>query len=62
MGGLELLAVVVFFLIGYWLVDYVWPKKKEGKAAGDGSEFGLETGLGVTPEGGRADADEQAKE
>lgn len=28
MGGLELLAVVVFFLIGYWLVDFLWPKKK----------------------------------
>lgn len=28
MGGYELLAVVVFFLIGYWIVDYVWPKKK----------------------------------
>lgn len=28
MGGFELLAVVVFFLIGYWLVDFFWPKKK----------------------------------
>jgi len=28
MGGFELLAVVVFFLIGYWVVDYFWPKKK----------------------------------
>ena len=28
MVGFELLAVVVFFLIGYWLVDYFWPKKK----------------------------------
>jgi len=27
MGGLELLAVVVFFLIGYWVVDFFWPKK-----------------------------------
>jgi hypothetical protein len=27
--GLELLAVVVFFLIGYWLVDHFWPKKKK---------------------------------
>jgi hypothetical protein len=26
--GFELLAVVVFFLIGYWVVDYFWPKKK----------------------------------
>ena len=28
MGGFELLAVVVFFLIGYWVVDFLWPKKK----------------------------------
>lgn len=28
MEGLELLAVVVFFMIGYWLVDFFWPKKK----------------------------------
>ena len=28
MGGLELLAVVVFFLIGYWVVDFFWPKRK----------------------------------
>lgn len=28
MGGLELLAAVVFFLVGYWLVDFFWPKKK----------------------------------
>jgi hypothetical protein len=28
MGGFELLAIVVFFLIGYWTVDYFWPKKK----------------------------------
>jgi hypothetical protein len=26
--GYEFLAVVVFFLIGYWVVDYFWPKKK----------------------------------
>lgn len=28
MDGFEILAVVVFFLIGYWLVDFFWPKKK----------------------------------
>ena len=28
MEGLELLAGVVFFLIGYWVVDFFWPKKK----------------------------------
>jgi uncharacterized protein YndB with AHSA1/START domain len=36
MGGFELVAVVVFFLIGYWLVDYFWPnRKKEAKAGGE---------------------------
>jgi hypothetical protein len=25
--------VVVFFLIGYWIVDYLWPKKKPGDDA-----------------------------
>lgn len=29
MEGLEILAVIVFFLIGYWLVDHFWPKKKD---------------------------------
>ena len=28
MNGFELIAVVVFFLVGYWLVDFFWPKKK----------------------------------
>ena len=28
MDGFELLAAVVFFLIGYWVVDFFWPKKK----------------------------------
>ncbi len=30
MSGFEILAAVVFFLIGYWVVDYLWPKKKSG--------------------------------
>ena len=28
MGSFELIAVIVFFLIGYWIVDYLWSKKK----------------------------------
>ena len=28
MDGYELIVVVVFFLVGYWVVDYFWPKKK----------------------------------
>lgn len=32
MEGLELIALVVFFLIGYWAVDFFWPKKKPGTA------------------------------
>jgi hypothetical protein len=33
--GFELLAVVVFFLIGYWAVDFFWPKKKPPDVPGD---------------------------
>lgn len=32
MGALELVAVIVFFLVGYWVVDAVWPKKKPAQA------------------------------
>jgi hypothetical protein len=28
MGGFELVAIIVFFLVGYWVVDFFWPKKK----------------------------------
>jgi len=35
MGGYDLIAIVVFFLIGYWLVDYFWPKKKPPREPGD---------------------------
>jgi uncharacterized protein YndB with AHSA1/START domain len=35
MSGYELLAIAVFFLIGYWVVDYFWPKKKTAAAAGE---------------------------
>lgn len=28
MDGYELIAVVVLFLVGYWAVDFFWPKKK----------------------------------
>ena len=35
MSGYELLAIVVFFLIGYWVVDYFWPKKKAAASAGE---------------------------
>ena len=31
MDGFEILAVVVFFLIGYWAVDFLWPKKKPAR-------------------------------
>jgi len=33
-SGYELIAVVVFFLVGYWIVDYFWPKKKAPLPAG----------------------------
>lgn len=32
MGGYELIAIVVFFLVGYWVVDFFWPKKKDAAA------------------------------
>ena len=35
MGGYELIVVVVFFLIGYWVVDYFWPKNKNTGIAQD---------------------------
>jgi len=35
MNGYELLAIVVFFLIGYWVVDYFWPKNKNTDIAQD---------------------------
>jgi hypothetical protein len=31
--GTELLVVVVLFLVGYWLVDFFWPKKKQSSDA-----------------------------
>lgn len=37
MEGLEILAVIVFFLIGYWLVDHFWPKKKDKDTPKDGA-------------------------
>ena len=43
MDGVELLAVVVFFLIGYRLVDYFWPKKKTTEAAQDRDPPGPES-------------------
>jgi DnaJ-class molecular chaperone len=43
MEGFELVAVVVFFLIGYWIVDFFWPKKKAetapAAAAGDAAPW-----------------------
>ena len=38
MDGFEILAVVVFFLIGYWAVDFFWPKKKSGDNAKEDRE------------------------
>ena len=35
MGGFELHAVVVFFLVGYWIVDYFWPKKKKDEGGAE---------------------------
>ena len=48
MEGLELLAVVVFFLIGYWLVDFFWPKKKTPSDSNESAPW-YEV-LGVAPD------------
>lgn len=65
MGGYELIAVVVFFLVGYWLVDYFWPKKKPdappAPAPGQGApadEAPWHEVLGVSPD---ADAEQIRK-
>lgn len=60
MNGFELLAVVVFFLVGYWIVDFIWPKKKAdappaGKAPAAGDPLAAEAPpwhevLGVAPQ------------
>jgi DnaJ-domain-containing protein 1 len=52
MGGFELIAIVVFFLIGYWLVDFFWPKKKAeaAPAAGAATEAPWHEVLGVSPQ------------
>ena len=42
MEGLELLAVVVFFLIGYWVVDFFWPGKKPARNPQDRDSPGPE--------------------
>lgn len=36
MDGYELIAVVVLFLVGYWAVDFFWPKKKKADAPAPG--------------------------
>ena len=54
MEGFELIAVVVFFLIGYWIVDFFWPKKKgaEGQAPAQAAQAGepWHQVLGVSPD------------
>ena len=50
MEGFELVAVVVFFLIGYWIVDFFWPKKKAEAPASPGSGESWHEILGVGPQ------------
>ena len=49
MEAFELIAIVVFFLIGYWLVDFVWPNKKAAAAAATAGEPWHQV-LGVSPD------------
>lgn len=50
MEGFELVAVVVFFLIGYWIVDFFWPKKKAEPAPAPASDGSWHEILGVGPQ------------
>ena len=50
MSGYELLAVIVFFLIGFWLVDYFWPKKKPAAPAGERVTVRVSRRLDAPPE------------
>ena len=55
MEGFELIAVVVFFLIGYWVVDFFWPKKNAvaelPQVPGDAKPW--HEVLGVQPDAGQ---------
>ncbi len=53
MEGFELIAVVVFFLIGYWIVDFFWPKKKPEAAQAPAAQADAQPWhevLGVRPD------------
>ena len=50
MEGFELVAVVVFFLIGYWIVDFFWPKKKAGSGTPPAVGESWHEILGVSPQ------------
>jgi uncharacterized protein YndB with AHSA1/START domain len=50
MSGYELLAIIVFFLIGYWLVDYFWPKKKPAAPAGERAAVRVARRFEASPE------------
>ncbi|HEX2651628.1 MAG TPA: J domain-containing protein [Burkholderiales bacterium] len=50
MEGFELVAIVVFFLIGYWIVDFFWPKKKAEAPAAPASVEAWHDILGVGPQ------------
>ena len=50
MGGYELIVVVVFFLIGYWVVDFFWPKKKAASSPGERVVVRVSRRFDVAPE------------
>jgi uncharacterized protein YndB with AHSA1/START domain len=50
MGGYELIVVVVFFLIGYWVVDYFWPKRKAAAPSGERVTVRVSRRFDVSPE------------
>jgi len=59
MTSFELLAIVVLFLLGYWLVSAIWPKLSRKDDAQDPAGERWHDVLGVSP-GASTDEIEQA--
>lgn len=49
MSGFELLAAIVLFLVGYWVVSAIWPNRKQRSEPDPTSAEPWHTVLGVPP-------------
>ena len=53
MSSFELLALIVFFLLGYWIVSAIWPKRRGAPGSDDEPSGGPGSAwpdvLGVSP-------------